>query len=273
MKQLTKINGQTRQQIVRALYKDEVYNISLIHPLENFPGQLGDLFINMENDELRSILHMKFDGNSNFTAFYVKNKSNLKDIANVLANSDKADILLAGKFDEIKQIQKLVNRSKDIQKHCFYIFSREKYRPGCFDPAAGLVKIRNCDEDIPELNEMLISFFRAETKDEIKKITGSEKIKTVIENGAFFLKINDKVAGMARFFGYSKNYIEITTVFIRESFRGQGLGKSLMRKMISEAESMNKIPALKADSDNTAACRLYEDAGFRKIGDYAFHFL
>lgn len=78
---------------------------------------------------------------------------------------------------------------------------------------------------------------------------------------------------MARICGETRNYCDITGVYIEPSYRGQGFGKILINYIINEVTNKNKIPVLQTSSDNIVARRVYEDLGFEKVVDYAFEFL
>lgn len=66
--------------------------------------------------------------------------------------------------------------------------------------------------------------------------------------------------------GYNKT-VELT-IHISEKFRGQGIGKKLMKELIRRAEShgvRNMITAV--DAENTTSIILHERFGFAKVGE------
>lgn len=78
---------------------------------------------------------------------------------------------------------------------------------------------------------------------------------------------------MARFIGKTKNFAEITCVYIHEKYRGSGFGKELICHMIDVALKENKTPVLATSILNIPAMKTYESMGFEIHGECAFEFL
>jgi L-amino acid N-acyltransferase YncA len=82
---------------------------------------------------------------------------------------------------------------------------------------------------------------------------------------------NDKVVGWAALSATSSRQVyrgvAEVSVYIAESARGQGIGATLLAKLIEESER-NGIWTLQAGilAENAASIRLHEKAGFRIVG-------
>ncbi|QNN42688.1 GNAT family N-acetyltransferase [Pedobacter roseus] len=83
--------------------------------------------------------------------------------------------------------------------------------------------------------------------------------------------IDGNVAGWAALTPVSGRcvYAGVTevSVYIHEAFRGKGVGKALLQKLVTESEASN-IWTLQSGifPENTASIALHEKLGFRKIG-------
>lgn len=88
-----------------------------------------------------------------------------------------------------------------------------------------------------------------------------------------FIEHKGKPIGMARYSGETKNFIDITTVYIDPNYRGKGFGKKLMLYMIDNIITANKIPVTQTSSLNLIARKTYESLGFKYQDDYLFEFI
>lgn len=83
-----------------------------------------------------------------------------------------------------------------------------------------------------------------------------------------FVKYNDQFAGMATCFELFstfkiKPYMYIHDVVIHSDFRGKGLGRALLEKIIKESENRGYCKlTLEVREDNTKAMALYKNLGF-----------
>jgi ribosomal protein S18 acetylase RimI-like enzyme len=84
-----------------------------------------------------------------------------------------------------------------------------------------------------------------------------------------FVLYNGEYAGLATcFINFStfkvKQYINLHDVVVLKKFRGKGLGRKLLEKIIAIAEERNYCKVtLEVRDDNTNAKELYTDLGFR----------
>lgn len=100
-----------------------------------------------------------------------------------------------------------------------------------------------------------------------------KKLAEDIKVGVYFIEYKGQVIGMARYSGKTKNYIDITTVYIDPHYRGKGFGKKLMSYMIDRIIADNKIPVIQTSLLNIIARKTYESLGFIKQDDYSFEFI
>ena len=94
-----------------------------------------------------------------------------------------------------------------------------------------------------------------------------------IKLGVYFIEHNGQPIGMARYSGESKNFIDITTVYIQPNYRGRGFCEKLMLYMIDNIITSNKIPVTQTSSLNIVARNTYESLGLIKEYDYLFEFI
>ena len=119
----------------------------------------------------------------------------------------------------------------------------------------------------------MIVFFEATTDQEIAAITDKRKLVEDIKIGVYFIEYKGEPIGMSRYSGETKNFIDITTVYITPNYRGKGFGKKLMEYTIDNIISANKIPVTQTSSLNLIARKTYESLGFIKLDDYLFEFI
>ncbi len=266
MKKIETINENIRKEIINTLYLDEVYQVFPIYLLEN-SSITGELYIDKTENKITSILHLKYDGNSYFTNFYAKDESELQKIAIKLSELNYKKILLAGKYEEVQKIMNDLDIHHNINPNLYYQFDNNT-RISIKNPLTRATKT-----DLDLVKPFLIDFFDAKTKKEIDDITNSKKLEEELEIGIYLYKDHKKVIGMGRFSSYSKNYADITTIYIKPEYRKLGHGKALMKAMIDTTLNLNKIPVTQTAINNVAAKKTYESLGFQPIGKYAFEFI
>jgi putative acetyltransferase len=82
--------------------------------------------------------------------------------------------------------------------------------------------------------------------------------------------VSEKVAGCVALRKLDDEICEMKRLFVREAFRGSGLGKTLIEKLISEARSIGyrKIRLDTLPVKMPKAVELYRFYGFREIAPY-----
>lgn len=270
MEKVTNLTEDLKNEILKFLYNDEMMNLYLIDALEN--NKISNLYILKSNWKLSSVLHSRFDGNSNFTSFAYNSSYGLQGIINQLKSMNKEKLLLAGVKGDVLRIIKALDGRSSCNSDLYYKLNREK----SFKLNNGEVLFRKttlCKEDGNILKSFLVEFFQAITEEEIKAITDEKLIDADLKEGTYFIEKTGSVIGMARICGQTKNYSEITTVYISPEYRGQGYGKALMMNMVNLVLKDNKIPVLQTSEENIMAIRTYEALDFIKVEDYSFEFL
>ena len=83
---------------------------------------------------------------------------------------------------------------------------------------------------------------------------------------ASYISISDKEKIVARGrIGFDNSWGILTRIFVNESFRGQGLGETIVRAAAEIARSRNiRQLALHVDADNVSAIALYSKLGFQR---------
>lgn len=250
-----------------------MYNAILIELIQNNKGNLGELYVNETEEGIVDILHIKNDGNSDFTNFSYTSKKGLKDIACKIKELNYKKILLAGKLEDVNSLLKILGYEKPITPNLFYKLDIEKYK-SIYMQYQGEIRLASLSsEDMERVKYFTLGFLEAETEEEIKAITNIEKISAKMKAGIYMLDYKNNAIGMARFIGKTNNFTEITSVYIDKAYRNKGFGKELIGHMIEIAVQEQKTPVLVTSVLNVAAMKTYESMGFERQGEYAYEFL
>ncbi|SFU42159.1 Acetyltransferase (GNAT) family protein [Clostridium sp. DSM 8431] len=113
-----------------------------------------------------------------------------------------------------------------------------------------------------------IFFSNARVPLNIEDIYYDEKQDYFLDNLSLFLKYGEKEIGYGQII-YSGNMNLIVNFGIIEEYRGKGYGRLLINKLIQLAFKNNiKDLYIRVDTNNKAALNLYEDMGFKTIGNF-----
>jgi predicted GNAT family acetyltransferase len=273
MERIYTLSDVVKRELLDLLYKDEVMNVFLIHYIENQPEALNELYIGRTDNRMSEVVHIKNDGNSYFTSFHSSSKEGLHNISKLITDVYREGILLVGKAEEVRQILNYLNIESKIYLNNYYKFDRNKGMYDVCNDSYNFRKATAISNDVKKLKEFIVEFFEVEDKSDIERITSDKKVDEEIKNGVYFLEIENEIVGMARYFGQSNKYIDITTVFIDQNYRSRGYGNLLMKLMVNEAIKNNKIPITQTSLSNDKTRHIYEEIGFVKVCDYTFQFI
>lgn len=98
----------------------------------------------------------------------------------------------------------------------------------------------------------------------LKKIDLKESVVLVVESGGKIVGISD-----VNKLGRAEKHTAIFGITLAKEFRGKGIGRKLMEKVLEEAKKNLddiKLIRLVCFADNTNACKLYESIGFKEFG-------
>jgi predicted GNAT family acetyltransferase len=273
MNNISLINDELKAKILDFLYEDELFNVFLIHFIENQIEDMGQLYIKESGGNINNILHIKFDGNSYFTNFFTKSETGYSEIAKQLEILNYKRVLLAGKREDVSKILSYVGKAVTSSSDIYYKFNINKDFKQTVH-ADITFRTANCvQNDISKISEFMVGFFEPTNEQEIADITDRSKLFEDIKIGVYFIEYKGQPIGMARYSGKTKNYIDITTVYIDPNYRGKGFGKKLMLYMVETIISDNRIPVTQTSSVNLIARKTYESLGFIKQDDYSFEFI
>ena len=273
MKHISVISDALKVKILDFLYKDELFNVFLIHFIENQIEDVGELYITESYGSITSILHMKFDGNSYFTNFFYKKQEGLNEIIEQLKRLNYSKVLLSGKRKDVSQIVSSIGEKELSAPDIYYKFDINKYPNQTLQPYVTFRRATDINEDLNNISNFLIGFFEPTNEQDIVDLISRKKLLEDLKIGIYFLQYNGQVVGMARFSGKTKKYVDITTVYIDPKYRGKGFGKRLMEYMVQIIISENRIPVTQTSSLNIVARKTYESLGFIKQDDYSFEFI
>lgn len=273
MKKIDIFTDELKKKILDFLYADEMYNAILIELIENNIDALGELYINEMDEKITEILHIKDDGNSNFTSFIYSSEKGLKDIAYKIKELDYKKVLLSGKLENVKSLLSILDVHKDIESNIFYKLDFEKFKKKHIKYQGRIRLASSNSKDLETVKYFTSQFLEAETKEEIEAVTDTEKTLAKIKSGVYILEYENNSIGMARFIGKTDNFAEITSVYIDKAYRSKGFGKELIAHMIETAIKQQKIPILATSIFNISAIKTYESIGFERQREYAYEFL
>lgn len=273
MKKISNITDNLKKKILEFLYCDEIYNAILIELIQDHIETLGELYINETEEVITEILHIKNDGNSDYTNFSYTSKEGLESIGCKIKELNYRKTLLAGKFEDVNSLLKTLGHKKSITPNVFYKLDMEKYKNKPMEFQSNIRPANLDSADLEIVKAFTARFLEAETEEEVQAITDTEKILAKMRNGVYLLEYKNNPIGMARFVGKTNNFAEISSVYIEEAYRKKGLGKELIAHMIEIAIGEQKTPVLATSVENIAAMKTYESMGFESHGEYAFEFL
>lgn len=273
MKKIDIITDDFKREVLEFLYHDEMYNAILIELIQNNLDNLGELYINENKEGIADILHIKNDGNSDFTNFLYASKNGLKDIACKIKELNYNKILLAGKLEDVDSLLKTLGYKRPITPNIFYKLNIEKYKNIHMQYQSRIRPASLNDEDLETIKQFTACFLEVKTEEEIKSVTNTEKILSKMRTGVYILDYKNNAIGMARFIGKTNNFAEITSVYIDNTYRNKGFGKELIRHMVEIAIQEQKNPVLVTSVLNVAAMKTYESMAFERQGEYAYEFL
>lgn len=109
----------------------------------------------------------------------------------------------------------------------------------------------------------------SQTLEELEKRSDKEwEEKTQADNMIILaVWLDGKLAGMNGLFYEEKDVVAIWGMFVREEFRGMGLGKRLMQEIENEIRKDGGVKKIQVSvtSSQAAAFELYKKLGFREI--------
>ena len=268
MELLTQIDESCKEEIRCCLYTEEMFQTLAIQGLEN--EQLGEWYVEKDDNEITSILYIKDEGNVYFTTFWVKDKTKLEVIAKQIKCLKRSSLLLAGNSEYVVRIFYYLGIKKEISRDIHYVYGQKFTRDTDFSIVR---KATHNEYDISIIHKFFIHFFQPSNEGQLHRLINKEKIRNDIEKGIYFVMHDNVPIGMGRYGSYTKNYIEFTTFYVEQEFRGQKYGQVLLANMISDCLNRGKIPILQASFNNMKARHLYEKLGFEKVTDYSFTFI
>lgn len=273
MQKVIALNPQLKEEILSLLYKNEFLNAILINIFEKTKPDIGDLWIGERENHVCALLHIKHDGNSYYTTFAYETFSDLDVISSLLKTIEYPKLLLAGPLEDVAYLCKELGSHQAITPNLFYALDAKLFLSHSIHLSTVLRQATLTKFDIHLVKKYTIDYLEAETADEIKAVSNHEKICHKITQGLYIIEYKNHPIGMARFVGKTRNFAEITSVYIHPDYRGNHFAKELIWHMTSLALAENKIPVLATSESNTAARKTYEHLSYVKKADYAFEFI
>ncbi|MCY9513142.1 hypothetical protein [Paenibacillus apiarius] len=115
MQRIHALTSDLTKKLLHFLYQDELYNIYLIDLLENRPEFIGELYIHQKEKQIMAVMHMKSDGNSDYTTFsYMPSEDGLPHTAAQIRSLCHEKILLAGKRSDVIKLLELLGSAREV---------------------------------------------------------------------------------------------------------------------------------------------------------------
>jgi GNAT superfamily N-acetyltransferase len=117
---------------------------------------------------------------------------------------------------------------------------------------------------IGELQTHLESFYPPEARH------GFSVERMVAEGVVFFvLRVDGEAAGCGGIKLFGHEYGELKRMYVRPRFRGSGLGKMILDRLVEYARERGaRLVRLETGIHQVDAIRLYERAGFERVGPF-----
>lgn len=134
------------------------------------------------------------------------------------------------------------------------------------------------EADIPEIQAIYAHHVMTgagtfeETPPSVEEMT--ERFHSIVERGWSYLVATDEtgVLGYAYYGQYRERsayrHTAETSIYVREDVRGQGVGKALVARLLSEAEAagFRQMIAVIGDSENVGSIGVHATLGFQRVG-------
>ncbi len=128
------------------------------------------------------------------------------------------------------------------------------------DPSVRLAR----ESDIP-----MLSRWRRHYKEERGILFDADLVAMVNQQRAFVYEAEGHVVAAAKFDIEINRIIEIGGVYTFPEFRNRGYGRRIVDDIAIRIRQRGKVPVLQVDRENIPACRLYERAGWQRMGELA----
>lgn len=117
-------------------------------------------------------------------------------------------------------------------------------------------------------NSLKISLDHQNFKQEIKNLPG----EYVAPKGRLLIAyVDGKIAGCVALREFANNSCEMKRLYVKDTYRGQGIGKQLVTKLIDEARNIGyEFMKLDTIPGMTRAQHIYESYGFYDINPFAY---
>ncbi len=158
---------------------------------------------------------------------------------------------------------------------------REKLEPVPYQLKRGQAVLRDCEKsDIPAITAIYGHAVRHSRStfeiDPPKEREMAVRREALVSKGYPYIVavIDDALAGYAYASPYRPRPAYDGTVedsvYVHKDFRGQGLGRSLLQRLIADAEvrDFRQMVAVIGDSTNAVSIRLHESLGFALVGTF-----
>lgn len=130
-----------------------------------------------------------------------------------------------------------------------------------------IIRTNSDNSDFHKLVVMLDEVLRESDGDEhpfFAQFNKLDKIKNVV-----VAYRNDVAAGCGAFKEYSKDIVEIKRMYVEAKFRGQGIGKRILKELEYWAAELNYTECiLETGKVQIDAVKLYESSGYKVIPNY-----
>lgn len=246
-----------KAEVLARLYEDELLQTTNIQMVQS--GYAKEVFVHSNGDAIEGLLVLSDEGNKHLAGVLASTPAALAAVAAQLEQLPYRPLLLHGRYDEVAALLP----GREIKTQFFY-----RYEGPVQDVADNICRAENTAADKQKMLDLYSVLF----EEDVHGSMSDGRLARDLALGVYFIYSGDEVAGLARFSAKSDNYAEINTVIVAKEFRGQGLGKALLKHMINLAFAERRTPFLVTAEDNVVARSMYEALGFEQVAMYAYEF-
>ncbi|WP_171014861.1 GNAT family N-acetyltransferase [Culicoidibacter larvae] len=246
-----------KAEVLARLYEDELLQATNIQMVQS--GYAKEVFVHSNGDVIEGLLVLSDEGNKHMAGVLASTPAALAAIAEQLRQLPFRPLLLHGRYDEIAQLLP----GREIKPQVFY-----RYEGPIQEVTDNICRAENVAAD----KEKMLDLYSVLFEENVHGSMSDERLIRDLALGVYFIYSGDEVAGLARYSAKSDNYAEINTVIVDNKFRGQGLGKALLKHMINQSFAERRTPFLVTGEDNVIARKMYEGLGFEQAALYAYEF-
>ncbi len=229
---------------------------------DKYEKKSGNFYGYIENEELLGVFVFS---NNNILHLSFIDDSVLKKVDLLRAIKFYRPVIIKGKKDNLEKIIKLFEKSiLKIKINDFHImkYNGEKIEGNYLTDKIDIECINNSFDFLVDVEKAF---------DRNPKLLNDIRTKNLAKynlNEYFAFTDDNKIIAQGMLENRGENNIVIGGIYTDKNFRKLGYARKIVKKLVKEVISNNKIPILLVKKDNEKAINLYNDIGFEIMSDF-----